>query len=108
MALQTVTLDHRGFKQALIKTRLLPFDPDFCGFDPVNPGPSLGEAAYMGWLELDCTLAKLHESHSVRFKVLYNVPDWATKEKAVDCMESLLPEVTKRGVVELVDPNLAR
>ena len=59
-------------------------------------------AAYTEWLELDRILVQLHESHSIRLKVLYNprIGIEGSRERAR--MNVLLPEAMKRGMVGLV------
>ena len=63
---------------------------------------AVGGIAYPEWLELDCLLAQLHESHSIRLKVLYNVPFDTDGSRERRRMEVLLPEVMTRGIVDLV------
>lgn len=63
---------------------------------------ALGENLYTEWLGLDRLLARLKESHSICLKVLYEVPSSMDRERARGYMECLFPEVTKRGIVEVV------
>ena len=58
---------------------------------------AIGETAYLKWMETDHVLAQLHESHSIRPKVVF----WENEQWMRGCMECLLPEVTKRGIVDL-------
>ena len=51
------------------------------------------------WMDLERTLVQLWESHAVRAKVEYYSK---TREESCELMEKLLPEATKRGVVELL------
>ena len=48
------------------------------------------------WSDLDHLLAKLWESHSIRPKVICSTPEMR------DPVESLLPEITKRGIIDLI------
>ena len=105
IALQTVTSEHQD-SQISLETPSLPYSADSSQLDPADPGRELGETAYTEWLELDRTLTKLHETHSIHTKVLYNVPFWSDKQRARSCMESLLPEATAGGMVDLVNPRL--
>ena len=57
------------------------------------------ETTYLAWLELDRLLAQLHESHSIRLKVLYDVDESRERRR----MKVLLPEVMTRGIVDLVE-----
>ena len=50
-------------------------------------------------------LAQLWESHSIRPEVTYNVPTWMGKGTGRR-MQILLPEVTARGIVDLVEQNV--
>ena len=57
----------------------------------------------MQWLESDHLLAQPRESHSIRLKVLYYEHPDGTDCR---CANSLLPEATKRGIVDLVNLKL--
>ena len=57
------------------------------------------ETTYLAWLELDRLLAQLHESHSIRLKVLYDVDESRERRR----MKVLLPEVMTRGIADLVE-----
>ena len=101
--LQTITSDNQALQQISIETPTLPYNSGLHNFDPGDPGYAIGESAHSWWSKLDYLLAKLHKSHPIRLKILYNVPVWADKQRAKVCMESLLPEMTKRNTVDLVD-----
>ena len=64
-----------------------------------NVKDAVGETACLEWLELDRLLAQLHESHSIRLKVLHDVDGSRERRR----MTVLLPEVMTRGVVDLVE-----
>ena len=71
-------------------------------FDHTNPADitrAIGEAAYMQWLEFDRFLARLWESHSIHLKILCYKRQDGTDCR---CVNGLLPEVTRRGVADLV------
>jgi hypothetical protein len=90
MALRTFTPNHRNLQQISLYP---PHTP---------PGFAIGETTYMQWMELDHRFTQLWESHSIRPKVLYQAPPGKEGEATRDRMFSLLPEVTSRGIVDLV------
>jgi hypothetical protein len=90
--LRTVTPDHRGLRQISL---------DFsigARFQYANPGGA-EEAVRTQWSELDHLLTQLWESHSIRPKVLYNIPP----QRARIRVGALLPETMTRGIVDLVE-----
>jgi len=96
-ALRTVTPQHRDLRQISI------FAAHYSTL--VNIGGNVrritGEQTLGQWLELDRLLAQLWESHSIRPKILYNA--FPGKEKIIrDWVGCLLPEITERGVIDLV------
>ena len=53
------------------------------------------------WMELDTVLVQLWESHPVHVKIAYcSGVDW---EQVPELIEELMPETTRRGIVETVD-----
>jgi len=88
MALQTITSNHRDLQQILI---YVPFHPASIGSQETD----------RQWMDLDHHLIQLWESHAIRTKVIYSV----AREEKVVCgyIRGLLPEMTKRGIIELVD-----
>ena len=54
------------------------------------------------WLELDCLLAQLGESHSICVKMMYHICIDMSGGRERGRMGVLLPEVVARGIVELV------
>ena len=100
--LQTITNNHRNFRQILLDaTRVASLGR----FDAANPAPAIGETTYQNWSELDRTLFQFWESRSIRFKVVYDAPLSADKDKVRTCLESLLPKVMKEGAAELITRN---
>jgi hypothetical protein len=110
--LRTITPDHRNLQQISLET---PFTLFHSGHGPVDlvtfrHGPvdsatfrhRVGDAVGTEWPDLDHLLAQLWESHSIRPKVFYTVPSWLDKEVAGRCVESLLSEISKKGIVDLV------
>ena len=74
----------------------------------VNPAilkQAIGEASYREWLELDGLLALFWETRSIRPQVLYDFPPWINKQGARRCMDGLFPEITTKGIVNLVEHN---
>jgi len=55
------------------------------------------------WMDLDRHLVQLWELHAICTKVIYS----AAREEKVVCgyIRGLLPEMTKRGIIELVDSD---
>ena len=80
-------------------------------FVPADLTGAIGEAAYQEWLDLDRSIARLWESHSIRLKAEYYDSStfgdgMVAKDKARKCLECLLPEVTNRGIVDLARREL--
>jgi len=102
--LRTITTDHRKLREVLFYAPCL-----HCGstststFDHTNPADitrRIGEVAYKQWLEFDRLLARIWESHSIHLKVLCYKRQDGTDCR---CANSLLPEVTRRGIADLVE-----
>jgi hypothetical protein len=92
-ALQTITFEHRDLRQITIgvsylSTRLGIYE---------NARRAIGETHHGQWLELDRLLIQFWESHSIRPKVVYLV-----REDMGDFAEYALPEITWRGILDLV------
>ena len=98
-ALRTITPDHRNLQRIILRVPWIThFYPTLRRSEPVNIRHAIGETTYRQWLELDRLLAQLYESHSIRPKVQDQYAEGVSS-----CVETLLPEVTKRGIVGLVD-----
>ena len=92
--LRTVTQNHRELEWITLSVL------SNWGFSQRNDvRGAVGETTYLEWLELDRLLAQLHESHSIRLKVLYDVEESRERRR----MKVLLPEVMTRGIVDLVE-----
>lgn len=102
MTLRTITSNHRNIQQISVDTSYILYDLILTRVDPANFKHTIGATAHAEWSELDRLLCKLWESRLVRSRVMYNVPSSVETGKARICMESLFPEGTKRGVVDLV------
>ena len=100
-ALRTVTHDNINLQQLSFDAAWTSYGPNV-GDDDLNELLSdIGETSYQEWLKLDNVLAQLWESHSIRPEVTYNVP--RGMDEVAECrMQILLPEVTTRGIVDLV------
>ena len=97
-ALRTVTPKHRELRQISISVKYYSVDV-LLGLDVEQ---IVGEQTPGQWPELDCLLAQLWESHSIRPKILcYGL---SLKEEIMsDLVGCLLPEVTGEGIIDLVD-----
>ena len=105
MALQTVTRDHRNLRCVTIVEAQALYT--FSSRNPVSPNivHGIGETAYRAWLDLDRFLCQFSETRSILLEVLYDAPDSTQmdEEEARSSMESLIPELIKRGLVELAE-----
>ena len=96
IALQTVTSRHRDLRQIGICIYGLIFD------DPsTDIRQMVGEVVYREWLDLDRLLVQLWELRSIRPKVTYDVMSVDKEKEAINCVSCLLPEMTKRGIIDL-------
>ena len=103
--LRTVTPGHKDFRKISLNTRftslaLYPNNTNLIDFRD-----AIGGATRKEWLELDLLLAQLWESHSIRPEVKYTVPSWVDLTEARSWVESLLPEVSMRGIADLSGKN---
>ena len=96
MALRTITRNHRNFKRLSIGAPKTLGSRVFTPrrLDLANIKHAVGEAGYLGWLELDRLLAQLHESRSIHLNVLIR----GGGQEVRGCMEHLLPEVVTVGI----------
>ena len=98
LALQTITPKHRDLRQISIH---VPYRRTFASV-PANVRQIIGEPVFGQWLALDRVLVQVWESHSICPKIMYIAP--GKEKKVMDaCMGYLLPEITKRGIVDLVE-----
>ena len=65
-----------------------------------NVPTTIGEADRKGWNDLDMLLVQFWNTHSIRPRVMY--PAGRENEYTRDCVPSLLPELTRRGLVDMV------
>ena len=101
MALQTITPSHRDLQHISIQ---VPYDFTFIDAS-ADVLEIVGEAISRQWLDLDRLLVHLWESRSIRPKVIPVAKMWGGKLLDMRyCIECLLPEVTKGGIVDLAGP----
>ena len=95
--LQTITRDHKTFQRISLNT----FHTLYFSI-PVDPSGISDRK----WLELDRTLCRLLEAHSIRLGVLRDAPmfheEIEAENRARSSLASLLPLVTGRGIVDLI------
>ena len=103
--LRSLARNHMNLQKISIYVDNILNGPDRADYynDPVNIRLAIGEANYQGWLELDRLFAQLRESHLIKLEVMYTSPHHAGSERAKACMESLLPETSVRGLIDLID-----
>ena len=108
MTLRTVKLNHRDNTVRRISLRVsdIFYVLDFHRPDTTGFRNNVGERVYQEWQELDDLLTHLWESRSIQLRVLHDVPSWVGGQCAKICIGQLLPEVTKKGIVELVEHSL--
>jgi hypothetical protein len=92
-ALQTITLKHQDLRQITIEVSH--FLSLFRIYADIRP--AIGETIFGQWVELDRLLVKFWESRSILPRVVYTMG-----QDMGDCIGILLPEVTKRGIIDLV------
>jgi len=95
--LQTITPEHRELRQISI------YMPYYLSRYRVgaNIRQSVGGAAFGRWLDLDRLLVQFWESHSIRPRV--GCVRLGEEGRSIEyCIGCLLPEITKRGVVDPV------
>ena len=100
-ALRTITPDHRCFQKISIDMiRLYSlWDLDFVD-SPMN---LRDEATRTVWLEFDFLVVQLWESHGSRVDAQCNSLSTLDREKVGICVEFLLPEATKKGIVDITE-----
>jgi hypothetical protein len=97
-ALQTITPNHRDLRQITIR---IPSYWILLGI-PANVRAFVGEAHGKLWLDIDRLLIQLWETHLIRPKVI--CPTEGGMEFTIGY---LLPEITKRGMIDVVEYTLA-
>ena len=101
MTLRTITQNHRNIQQISLQIHWRMY-ANVDASNPTDLRDKIGETLYQGWLELDAVLARLWESHSIRTELVYVVHPLEDGKKAGRLVESLLPEATTRGIIDLI------
>ena len=99
MTLRAVTSNHTNLRQITLYVPHTAYGPTLNLADLMD---ELGETEYGHWLELDRVLAQLWESHSIRPRVLHFAPSGEKERESNSCVHALLPEITRRGIADLV------
>ena len=94
MTLQTITPKDRNLRRVSIYVPHHHTPINFCA----NVKQTMGEAGFEQWLALDRLLVQLWESHSVRLMVM-SVGRGRERHDERDRVGSLLPEITRRGII---------
>jgi len=97
MELRTITPKHQDLQQISI---YLPYYAILTEAKP-NARQIVGEVIYRQWLDLDHLLVQFWESRSIRPRVVCWI---STREELAlrNFIECLLPEITRRGIVDLL------
>ena len=96
-ALQTITTEHRNLRSISIYApfRFTQINPD------ANVRETIGGEIFDQWLDLDRLLVQFWESRSIRPNVVCTKVERGNKNTRY-CIGCVLPEVTKRGVIDLI------
>jgi hypothetical protein len=97
MALETITSEHRDLRRISIYV----LSSSFPSNGPVDVRRTVGKETYLQWVMLDHTLVRLWKSHAIRTRVTYSAV--RRKERVCEYIRGLLPEGTKKGIIELVN-----
>jgi len=101
MALQTITKEHRDLRQVSIDVDSSDISSITCVGDNIRK--MLGEQIYGQWLDLDQFLDQFLGSPPIRPKVVCIVPEGL--HDMGDHFRCLLPVLTKRGKIDLVEQS---
>jgi hypothetical protein len=93
-ALHTITSEHRDLREISIR---LPYCLTLDRASTIRQ--AIAGAGSDLWLNLDCLLVQFWESHSIRPMIVYTANTGITR----DHIECLLPEITKRGVIDIFE-----
>ena len=94
LALQTITSEHKDLQQISIHVP----HPLHSVTDPSSTRQIVGEEMYRQWMDLDRILIQFWELRGISPTIMYSAAE--IEEKGA--MGVLLPEITKRGITELV------
>lgn len=97
MILRTITPKHQNLRQISIYVR---FDSGLTSTG-ADVRQVVGEQIVGEWSDLDRLLVQLWESHSIRPKIISTTPN--EEQGTKDCILCLLPEITKRDWMFVVE-----
>ena len=104
MTLKSITSEHRDLRKVSFRCHSF---PNFSSFgDHLTARTVVGEEFYGHWMDLDRTLIQLWELHAVRMEISYYSE--GKGKRACEFVGGLLPEVTRRGIIKLVDLTYLR
>ena len=95
VALQTITPKSRDLRRISI------YVPHYLTDVGGDVRKTIGERNFEKWLDLDRLLVRFWESRSIRPMVVRTTPD-DERWDGSDCIGSLLPEITRKGIVDLI------
>jgi len=102
MALRTVTHNRGNLQWISLHFSDMPYSHDPQRDDPADVRRIIGDDMYSEWMEFDQLLVQLWESHSIRPKVMCCAPPLKDQD-GYSCAELLLPELTRRGAIGLIE-----
>ena len=70
---------------------------------PATTAHMVEDAVYEEWQELDCLLVQLWTLHPIRLQLMYRMGEGEGERDLRDHILSLLPELSRRGLVDLVE-----
>jgi len=97
IALETLTSEHRDLQRVSIHIPIKAPSID----DPVNMRQVIRGAVDKQWMDLDRVLIQLWETNAIPTQVIYTTEEG--KKEGREYIGALLPEMTKRGILEVVD-----
>lgn len=100
--LRTITPNHGDLQRISLSIPLLLFYRNFHHVTFPDVRQLIGEAACKEWSDLDRLFIWLGESHSIDLKILCHVSAPVDGPKAKSRVEDLLPEVTAKGMLDLM------
>jgi len=101
MGLRTIPLKHRDLRQISICGPYHSIHARGAAGIGRTIGEAIPEMIRQQWLELDSLLVQFSESHSIRPGVTWGSPAWNMRDR-IDIIELLLPEATRREILDLV------
>lgn len=99
MALKTLTYKNRDLREILLHIFVESSPED----EPDNVREPIGDEVHKQWVDLDQVLVQLWESNAIHTKVIY--PTRREEEETREYIGTLLPEMVRRGIVEMMDKH---